>query len=250
MLGQPEAIQAIAFSADGGLVAATDLAQTTASPGTYPVANLGIWRTATGTLVAPTRPLGLAPVAPLAFSRTGSVLAVSRPDGGVSILDPSTGHSTRTIGQSSFAAALAFAPDGTLAIGTDIGTLQLFNVRTGRRIGPAVQVAKDQVTSISFDPSNERFATTGYPDGTVKLWFRGSLQQQGTPLASGVGSGSRATFAGTNELLFIGDRGSGVIWPTSLGAWEQRACSVARRNLTLSEWNQYLLGRPYARICP
>jgi DNA-binding SARP family transcriptional activator/WD40 repeat protein len=252
VLGQPEAIQAIVFSADGRLVAASDLAQTPQSPGNNsgPIENLGIWQTATARRVVPIRPLGGGGPSPLAFSRTGDLLAVGRPDGGVSIIDASTGDSRRTLSSGTFATALAFAPDGRLAIGTDTGTLQQWNVRTGKRIAPAVHVAKGQVTSISFDPGGDQFATTGYPDGTVKLWFSASLQQQGTPLASGVGTSSTATFAATDALLFIGDTGSGVIWPTSLSAWEQRACSVARRDLTRGEWNQYLPGRAYSRICP
>jgi hypothetical protein len=36
----------------------------------------------------------------------------------------------------------------------------------------------------------------------------------------------------------------------SLGAWEQRACSVAGRNLTRAEWAQFVAGPAYKSVCP
>jgi WD40 repeat protein len=251
-LGRPEAIQAIAFSADGSLTAASDLAQTPAGPGNNPglLANLAIWRAATGRLVVPARALGLGPPRPITFSGAGSVLAVGRADGGASILDASTGRSQRTIDPSAYVDALAFAPDGTLAIGSDSGKVQLWNVRTGKQRSPPVRVATGSVASISFDSSGRRFTTTGFQYGTVKLWFRSSLQQQGTSLPSVAGTTSTATFAATQRLLVVDDHGSVFVWPTSLAAWEQRACTIAGRSLTHDEWAQFLPGRAYTRTCP
>ena len=52
------------------------------------------------------------------------------------------------------------------------------------------------------------------------------------------------------SLLVVDDHGNGFTWPTSLAAWEQRACTVAGRNLTRAEWTRYLPGHPYTRVCP
>jgi hypothetical protein len=116
--------------------------------------------------------------------------------------------------------------------------------------GP-VAVAAGPDTSSAFDPSGQRFATTGGQDGTVKLWASSTLQQEGTALNTEQGAPTTAAFEpGGEELLAVDDHGSGFTWPTSLAAWEQRACAVAGRNLTRAEWTQYLPGHPYTRICP
>jgi hypothetical protein len=35
-----------------------------------------------------------------------------------------------------------------------------------------------------------------------------------------------------------------------VAAWEQRACSLAGRNLTRAEWTQLVGGGHYASVCP
>jgi len=113
-----------------------------------------------------------------------------------------------------------------------------------------VAVAAGPVTSIAFDPTGQRFATTGQ-DGTVKLWSSATLQQEGTALNTQPGVATTAAFLpGGKRLLVVDDQGSGFTWPTSLAAWEQRACAVAGRNLTRAEWTRYLPGHPYTRVCP
>jgi WD40 repeat protein len=114
-----------------------------------------------------------------------------------------------------------------------------------------VAVAAGPVTSIAFDPTGQRFATTGGQDGTVKLWSSSTLQQEGTALNTEQGAATTATFQPSGKrLLVIDDHGNGFTWPTSLAAWERRACTVAGRNLTRAEWTRYLPGHPYTRSCP
>ena len=99
--GAPEAIQALTFSPDGQLLAASDSSRTDtqgivgANLGQYDLhfAALAIWRASNGNLVVP-KDLGTGPglSGALAFSRDGKLLAASRPDGSVLILDPTTGQ--------------------------------------------------------------------------------------------------------------------------------------------------------------
>jgi len=111
-------------------------------------------------------------------------------------------------------------------------------------------VAVGPVTSIAFDPAAQRFATTGQ-DGTVKLWSSSTLQQEGTAFITQPGAATAAVFEpGGKRLLAVDDHGNGFTWPTSLAAWERRACMVAGRNLTRAEWARYLPGQPYTRVCP
>ncbi len=112
-------------------------------------------------------------------------------------------------------------------------------------------VAAGPVTSIAFDPTGQRFATTGGQDGTVKLWSSSTLEQEGTALNTEQGAATTAAFEpGGKELLVVDDHGNGFTWPTSLAAWERRACAVAGRNLARAEWTRYLPGHSYTRVCP
>jgi hypothetical protein len=93
--------------------------------------------------------------------------------------------------------------------------------------------------------------TTSSQDGTAKLWFSSTLQQAGTALRTDQGAASSAVFDPSDRsVLVIDDHGTAVTWPTSLAAWEQRACAIAGRNLTRAEWERFLAGRNYATVCP
>jgi WD40 repeat protein len=261
--GAPEAIQALTFSPDGQFLAASDSSRTdtrgiVAAGLTHygeHFAALAIWRASNGNLVVPQIDLGTGPglYGALAFSRDGTLLAVSRPDGSVLVLDPTTGQARQTLHPlgADDTVSLAFAPNRALATGTQGGIVQLWNPASGDQAAGPVAVAVGPVTSIAFDPTGQRFATVGGLDGTVKLWSSSTLQQEGTALNTEQGAATTAVFEpGGKSLLVVDNHGNGFTWPTSLPAWEQRACAVAGRNLTRAEWTRYLPGHPYTRVCP
>jgi DNA-binding SARP family transcriptional activator/WD40 repeat protein len=259
--GAPEAIQALTFSPDGQILAASDSSRTDTQGVLGAVltqngahfAALAIWGASNGKLVVP-KDLGTGPgvSGALAFSRDGKLLAASRPDGSVLVLDPVTGQVRQT--HHPFGAdetvSLAFAPNGTLATGTQGGIVQLWNQASGLQAAGPVAVAAGPVTSIAFDPTGQRFATTGGQDGTVKLWSSSTLVQEGTPFNTEQGATTAAFEPGGKELLVVDDHGNGFTWPISLAAWERRACTVAGRNLIRAEWTRYLPGHSYTRVCP
>jgi WD40 repeat protein len=263
LTGLPDAIQALTFSHDGQLLAASDSGTITgaasqtgtlAQHGKYG-AGLAIWWASNGKQAVPQPDLGVgpSPYGALAFSRDGKLLAASSPDGSVLLLDPTTGQARQTLHPlgADDTVSLAFAPDQTLATGTAGGIVQLWNPVSGKQIAGPVPVAAGPVTSIAFDPTGQRFATTGGQDGTVKLWANSTLQQEGTALTTDQGAATTAAFEPAGkELLVVDDHGNGFTWPTSLAAWERRACTVAGRNLTRPEWARYLPGHPYTRVCP
>jgi DNA-binding SARP family transcriptional activator/WD40 repeat protein len=256
--GLPQAIQSLAFSPDGRLVAASDDNETQSIRDTaaLPQAHLALWRVATGTLVAPPRDLG-AGNGPggsdvLAFSRDGKLLAVSLLHGGVLILDASTGQFARKLSYpGDDTISLAFARNGTLAAGTLAGIVELWNPKTGQRLTPPLLAASAPVTSVAFDPTGQRFATTGYQDGTVRVWFTSTLQQEGPALNTDPGATSTAMFQPAGRgLVVVDDHGNGFTWPTSVGIWERRACAVAARNLSREEWARFVAEPRYATVCP
>jgi DNA-binding SARP family transcriptional activator/WD40 repeat protein len=257
----PEAIQSVAFSPDGSLLAASDETETTQQPGLPPgirQADLAIWRASTGRLI--TERVGLGPSFPgssdvIAFARDGKLLAVSQsgqPGATTQVLDPPTLQTKRTLPPlGDNAVSLAFAPDGKLATGTSGGTVQLWNPTSGEQTARALLAALTPITSIAFDATGRQFATTSAQHGEVKLWFTSTLEQDGATLATERGATSTVAFEPLGgNLLVVDDHGNAFTWPTSPATWEKRACAVAGRNLTREEWSTYLPGRPYTSVCP
>ena len=261
--GSPEAIQALAFSPNGQLLAASDSSEAAEqqSAGGYPLALYGnrlavlaIWRAANGRLVAPLRDLQTGPTryGALAVSHDGQLLAVSRPDGNDLVIDLKTGQVRRTLHPlgADETVSFAFAPNGTLATGTEGGIVQLWNPITGEQVAGPVAVADGPVTSIAFDRTGQRFTTGGH-DGTVKLWSASTLQQAGATLNTEQDASTTAAFEPSGAaLIVVDDHGNGFTWPTSIAAWEQRACTVAGRNFTRQEWSRFVTGHRYAKVCP
>jgi WD40 repeat protein len=257
---QPEAIEGLAFSPDGAVVAAVDkslpprLGHLPASP--FATATMAMWRVGTGRLLRPPVDLGdgsLNGWDAVAFSHNGKLLATTLLAGGVRILDPSTGRALRTLADpGDNAISLAFSPAGTLAAGTLGGNVHLWNPATGKQLAPAqVADAAAPIASLAFDPTGQWFTTAGYQDGSIKVWSAASIQQVGPRLSSDPGATSTVMFAsaGNGLLLAVDDRGGVFTWPISIGVWEKRACSFAGPGLTRARWAQLVGGRGYPTVC-
>ena len=99
----------------------------------------------------------------VAMSRDGSSVAAASGDG-VSIWEVGDG-SPRTIDEP--ATALAFGPDGDLALGTDNGSIGIWSP-DGSRVS-LLDGSSGRVTSIGFDATGDRLAA-GFEDGTLAVW--------------------------------------------------------------------------------
>ena len=263
--GRLEAIQAIQFSPDGRLIAASDASHSSQpSGGSFASespqrhgASLALWRTDTGKLSPGLYPRDLGtgpdPFDPLAFSPNSRLVAIGAPDGSDRVIDTLTAQTRLVLHPSGgqYTTSLAFSPTGTLATGTQNGIVQLWDPISSTRSPPPLLVANGPISSIAFDSTGQRFVTTASQDGTIKLFATSTLQQEGATLNTDQGAISTATLAPrSNTLVVVNDRGNAFTWPLSLTAWEQRACAIAGRNLTRQEWNRFVAGQNYSRICP
>jgi WD40 repeat protein len=59
-------------------------------------------------------------------------------------------------------------------------------------------------------------------------------------------------FSPDNRLLVSAAEGDIVLWDVDLESWRERACAIARRNLTAEEWERYLgkQSDDYNKTCP
>src|SRR5262249_60038649 len=127
-------------------------------------------------------------------------------------------------------AALAFAPDGTLATGTWSGIVNLWNPKTGQSIGHSTGtlVAPAPVAAIAFSPDGKTFATSGGSSGGTRIWVTSTQQQLGSDFPGGEGQwGSVAYTPDGRYLISVFGDGTGYRWPVSPSAWEKHACQVA-----------------------
>ena len=157
-----ETLLAVAFGPDGMALATVSLT--------------GIvrwWDAGTGRPLR-TLPQRLGFTSGLAFSPDGTTIATAY--GEIRLWDAGTGGSLRTLGsRQELASAIAFSPDGRrLATGSLVGTVQLWDAATGRRLGgDAGPVWADgrpaPLFAVAFRPDGAAIATAG-EDGAARLW--------------------------------------------------------------------------------
>ncbi len=87
-------------------------------------------------------------------------------------------------------------------------------------------------------------------DGQIRLWDFTSRQPIGTPLPGPENINAVAFFAPDGAHVFAVFRdGRGYRWDVRDRAWERKACSIAGRRLTRTEWHEALPGRAYSPAC-
>ncbi len=146
--------------------------------------------------------------------------------------------------------ALAFSPDGTLATGAWSGIVDLWNPKTGQSIGHQTLVAPAPLAGIAFAPDGKTFATTGGSSGGARIWVTATQQQLGSDFPGGAGQWGNIGYTPDGRyLIYVFGDGTAYRWPISLDAWEQHACAVAGRNFTPEEWQRFVGGRAYSRVC-
>jgi WD40 repeat protein len=146
---------------------------------------------------------------------------------------------------------VAFSPDGhTLAFGSADGTVVLWDVRARRRLGQPLAGHLVPVFAVAFSRDGQMLAS-GFRDGTVVVWDvrnRRRLEE----LAGHTGPVYGVAFDPDGQTLASGGSdGTVVLWDLRLESWRQRACTTANRNLTRTEWDQFIgQEQRYRRTCP
>jgi DNA-binding SARP family transcriptional activator/WD40 repeat protein/energy-coupling factor transporter ATP-binding protein EcfA2 len=142
-----------------------------------------------------------------------------------------------------------FSHDGRLLFyGDDAGRVQVLDTRTWKPRGPAL-AGHAAPGPFALSPDDRVLATTA-KDGTTQLWQVLSGRPIGTALPGIAGQPVSAAFIdGGAELVTLHDNGQGYVWDVRPQAWAQRACAIAGRTLTRTEWRDALPNRDYAPAC-
>jgi WD40 repeat protein len=105
----------------------------------------------------------------------------------------------------------------------------------------AMAISPDGKT-VAYDTPNH---TVGLLDYARRRPFGYSLQGHASTIRD-------LTFSHRGKLLASAGRDQTVwLWEMDPDSWADRLCSVANRNLSLAEWQQYIGSNvPYRRTCP
>ena len=188
----------------------------------------------------------------LFFSPDGRRLAVPgccRPGSPIEVWDARSGERELSVAVDGYAATVAFSPDGRLlAAGTNSGKVLLLDAQDGERLGPPIEVGKDEIDPVSFSPDGRLLAASS-GDQTATVWDVASRKQLGTTFPAVQGVVPVAQFAPDGDLV-IAYLADAVKWPMDPRTWARFACKVAGRDLTAAEWDDILPDRDHQRVCP
>jgi WD40 repeat protein len=146
--------------------------------------------------------------------------------------------------------SLSFAPHGTtIAVGDASGSVGFWDAATGRQLPERLPGQTGPVLSLSFDPSGRRLMSTS-TDGRIRLWDLATRTLIGVPLPGSQGDGWGTFFPNGKRLIAVFGSGAGVIWNVDPSSWSRWACRVARRNLSRTEWHDFLPNLAYRKVCP
>jgi WD40 repeat protein/DNA-binding SARP family transcriptional activator len=241
---QDAAAWSLAFSRNGRWLATAGL----------PTPSLRLWDVNHRKIVSTSLLPPYAVAAAVAFSPDGTKLAAAAhdPEGtgaAIEILSVPQLAQLKTI-RAPAAKSLEFSPDGRLlALGDDQGRVWIYDTRTWTPRGHPLIAHTSAIDTINISPDGRTLATTS-TDGTTRLWDLASGRPLNATLPGLAQHDVAAAFVNNgNSLVTLYDNGQGYEWDIQPQSWARRACQIAGRTLTRSEWNNALPERTYAPAC-
>ncbi len=192
----------------------------------------------------------------LVFSSNGKVLASSDNGGNVFLWSVPDGKRLDSISIDHPIYSVAFSRDNKiLAIGTQGGDIILWDMEKHQQKGSSLTSHTNNITALIFGPDfKNNLLFSGSLDGTIRLWDAATGEQLGLPFQEHTGMVTSLSIVKNQKgqlLLASSDENQKVIlWDIDFDSWRMKACSIAGRNLTETEWKQYVGDtKPYRRTC-
>jgi WD40 repeat protein len=191
------------------------------------------------------------------FDPSGTTVAAGGASGDIVVWDVATGRRLFVLQpKMTDIFGLAFSPEGkSIAAAGYSASVEvrvvLWNVRTRTEIA-VIEFLEAGLPRLSFSPDGRVLMLAA--SGPLRLWnvrARTELGEPFTPPGQSVGEivmsldGSLAASAGGRHVTLWDD----LLWDPDLRSLADRLCPIIGRNLTASEWEQFLPGVPYQRTC-
>jgi WD40 repeat protein/DNA-binding SARP family transcriptional activator len=186
----------------------------------------------------------------LDFSSDGRWVAAAGLGEKVFVWDLRTRSLVRTMRHGQLIFAIRFSPDGKrIATGDDKGSVDFWDAATGRQVGRELRGQNGAVMSVTYSPDGTQVMTTS-SDGKFRLIDVATGKLLGAPLPGSNAPGWGTFFPNGKDIAAAAWDGKGMVWNVDPAAWAAQACRIAHRNLTRTEWHDLLPERPYRAVCP
>jgi WD40 repeat protein/DNA-binding SARP family transcriptional activator len=196
----------------------------------------------------------------LDFSSDGKLLATATFGGSAFIWNVADESIVSSLTDSVPSLSIRFSPkdDTLVAIGIFAGRVVFWKLDPTHRFqggwaashfGQPLTGHNGGVGSLDFSPNGRTLATLS-DDGKLRLWDVATRKLIGAPLPVTNIGGSVRFFPDGKHVLGVFGSGAGTVWSVDSADWAAKACSIAHRNLTRSEWTEFLGHRPYRDVCP
>ncbi len=187
------------------------------------------------------------PVLQVAFNPGASLLATVTDTGTIAIWEVPSGRQVARMSVRSKPVAAIFSRNGQrLAVGGSDGTIRVLEPISGRLI---IEMRHEAViNSIAFSADGSYLISAG-SDQTARLWEVSS----GREIYRYVHATSVSTLALSSDGRYLAtgtDDGTASIWHWQPEDLINQACSHLTRNLSQTEWRQYVGPEPYRQTCP